>query len=53
MKKWWLISLATIAGNVYAFDPTGDCTFDNNGNLWGSDNICIKENKKFGGKNLA
>ena len=21
--------------------------------LWGSDNICIKENKKFGGKNLA
>ena len=32
MKKWWLISLATIAGNVYAFDPTGDCTFDNNGN---------------------
>jgi len=32
MKKWWLISLATIAGNVYAFDPTGDCTFDNHGN---------------------
>ena len=22
-------------------------------NLWGSDNICIKEKKKFGGKNLA
>jgi hypothetical protein len=21
--------------------------------LWGSDNICIKEKKKFGGKNLA
>lgn len=22
-------------------------------NVWGSDNICIKEKKKFGGKNLA
>lgn len=21
--------------------------------MWGSDNICIKEKKKFGGKNLA
>ena len=21
--------------------------------VWGSDNICIKEKKKFGGKNLA
>ena len=23
------------------------------GSMWGSDNICIKEKKKFGGKNLA
>ena len=32
--------------------PFDNLEFASDG-LWGSDNICIKEKKKFGGKNLA